>query len=234
MESYFPFSGEPYLYFPEGVRFYRLYRTSRKINSFAELEYVAEKFIYLNPNYNLEHMKRLFVQLSDRSSGHTIRTYGKERVEYMVVSVYKKRKIPYCPKLRKVVFNPSKRMSKSEKMKIVGQLVGTKPRLSEQDLISVIEDMAENKIKITISKIAELTDKTKHIVNQSLTKKTKYLIKELNEKIKIEKDTDSVLEAVDRLCQENKKVTARRVKEICSVRNYALIKKAMAVHLNDS
>lgn len=232
MESYFPFSGEPYLYFPEGVRFYRLYRTSRKINSFAELEYVAEKFIHLNPDYNIEHMKRLFVQLSDRSSGHTIRTYGKDRVEYMVANVYKKRKIPYCPKLRKVVFNPSKRMSKSEKMKIVGQLIGTKPRLSEQDLIAVIEDMAENKIKITISKIAELTDKTKHIVNQSLTKKIKYLIKELNEKIKIEKDTDSVLEAVDRLFQENKKVTVRRVKQICSVRNYALIKKAMAVHLN--
>lgn len=150
----------------------------------------------------------------------------------MVANVYKKRKIPYCPKLRKVVFNPSKRMSKSEKMKIVGQLIGTKPRLSEQDLIAVIEDMAENKIKITISKIAELTDKTKHIVNQSLTKKIKYLIKELNEKIKIEKDTDSVLEAVDRLFQENKKVTVRRVKQICSVRNYALIKKAMAVHLN--
>jgi hypothetical protein len=233
MESYFPFSGEPYLYFPEGVRFYRLYRTSRKINSFAELEYVAEKFIHLNPDYELEHMKRLFVQLSERSSGHTIRTYGQDRVEAMVESVCKKRKVPYCPKLRKVVFNPSKRMSKSEKMKIVGQLIGTKPRLSEKDLIAVIEDMAENKIKITVSKIAELTDKTKHLVNQSLTEKTKNLIKVLNEKIKHEVETDRVLDAVDKLCQENKKITVRRVKEICSVRNYKLIKKAMAMHLDD-
>ena len=58
MESSFAFHGEEYLFFPEGVRYYHLYRSTRKLNSFAELTYLAEKFIFLNPDFDIDLMKR--------------------------------------------------------------------------------------------------------------------------------------------------------------------------------
>lgn len=232
MESYFTFAGELYLFFPEGVRYYRLYRTSRKINSFSELEYVAEKFIHLNPDFNLDKMKYLFVELSDRSSGHVIRTYGQDRVEQMVERVFRKRKLPYCPKLRKIVFNPSKKISRSEKMKIVGMLTGGKPRLSERDLMSVVKELKKNQEKITITKLAELTDRTKHIVNQSVTEKIRITIAKYNEEIKQDLSEKKIKEAVKEILYSGNKVTVRGVKKICSVRDYDLIKKIVHPYLN--
>ena len=87
MESSFRFHGKKYLFYPKGVKYYKLYRTTRKINSFNELKYIAEKFIYLNPDFDIEIMIKLFLDLSDRSSGHIIRTYGEKRVEMMVYEV---------------------------------------------------------------------------------------------------------------------------------------------------
>lgn len=232
MESCFTFSGEIYLFFPEGVPYYRLYRTSRKINSFAELEYVAEKFVYLNPEFDFDLMKRLFLELSDRSSGHVIRTYGSDRVEHMVERVYEKKKVPYCPKLRKIIFNPTKRLTKSEKMKIVGKLIGGKPRLSEEDLMMIITDMRENKIKITITKIAELTDKTKHIVNQSVTEKIRNTITQYNFEIKEEISEKKINQAISEILDAGDKITVRGVKKLCSVRNYELIKRVVHPYLN--
>ena len=92
MESSFIFKGADYLFFPEGVEYYSLYRTTRKINSFAELEYIAEKFVWLNPEFKLSKMKRFFSVLSDRGSGHIIRTYGNSRVEDMVERVHRVKK----------------------------------------------------------------------------------------------------------------------------------------------
>jgi organic radical activating enzyme len=170
--------------------------------------------------------------LSDRQNGHVIRTYGQERVEAMVESVFYKRKQPYCPKLRKVIFNPNKKLSRSEKMKIVGQLTGGKPRLTEEDLLMVIDDMKEHGVKITITKISELTDRSKHIVNQSVTEKIRNLIEAYNAEIKNQAESDKIKAAVDEIIASGDRVTMRGVKKLCSVRNYDLIKKIVHPYLN--
>ena len=111
MESPFIFKGKDYLYFPDGCKFYSLYRTTRKINSFSELEYIGEKFFYLNPSFDIEVAKKLFIRLSERDSGHIIRTYGDSRVENMIERVSERKKVPYCGRLRKIIFNPFKHLT---------------------------------------------------------------------------------------------------------------------------
>lgn len=227
MESYFVFKGKDYLYFPDGCNFYTLYRTTRKINTFSELEYVAEKFIHLNPEFDLDKMKSLFVGLSDRGSGHIIRTYSQSRVEDMIERVFSKRKLPYCARKRKIIFNPSKMMDRKTKMKIVGAVIGRRNRPSTDDIDSVIEELWLDKDKITISKVANKLNKTRHLVRWYFDQDKLDQFKSLNLEIKQENDMAKAIEAIDILTEGGDKLKMRSLKKITSIRNYSLLKKAV-------
>ena len=227
MESSFVFKGKDYLYFPNGCNFYTLYRTTRKINTFSELEYIAEKFIHLNPEFDIDKMKLLFVGISDRGSGHIIRTYSQDRVENMIESVFSKRKLPYCARKRKIIFNPSKMMDRKTKMKIVGSVIGRRNRPSTDDIDLVIEELWLDKDKITISKVANKLNKTRHLVRWYFDQDKLDQFKSLNLEIKQENDMDKAIEAIDILTEGGDKLKMRSLKKITSIRNYSLLKKAV-------
>jgi len=227
MESSFVFKGRDYLHFPNGCNFYTLYRTTRKINTFSELEYIAEKFIHLNPEFDIDKMKLLFVGLSDRGSGHIIRTYSQDRVENMIDRVFSKRKLPYCARKRKIIFNPSKMMDRKTKMKIVGAVIGRRNRPSTDDIDSVIEELWLDKDKITISKVANKLNKTRHLVRWYFDQDKLDQFKSLNLEIKQENDMAKAIEAIDVLTEGGDKLKMRSLKKITSIRNYSLLKKAV-------
>ncbi len=227
MESSFVFKGKDYLHFPNGCNFYTLYRTTRKINTFSELEYIAEKFIHLNPEFDIDKMKLLFVGLSDRGSGHIIRTYSQDRVENMIDRVFSKRKLPYCARKRKIIFNPSKMMDRKTKMKIVGAVIGRRNRPSTDDIDSVIEELWLDKDKITISKVANKLNKTRHLVRWYFDQDKLDQFKSLNLEIKQENDMAKAIEAIDVLTEGGDKLKMRSLKKITSIRNYSLLKKAV-------
>ena len=227
MESPFVFKGKDYLYFPDGCNFYTLYRTTRKINTFSELEYIAEKFIHLNPEFDIDKMKLLFVGLSDRGSGHIIRTYSQDRVENMIDRVFSKRKLPYCARKRKIIFNPSKMMDRKTKMKIVGAVIGRRNRPSTDDIDSVIEELWLDKDKITISKVANKLNKTRHLVRWYFDQDKLDQFKSLNIEIKQENDMAKAIEAIDVLTEGGDKLKMRKLKQITSIRNYSILKKAV-------
>jgi len=227
MESPFVFKGKDYLYFPDGCNFYTLYRTTRKINTFSELEYIAEKFIHLNPEFDIYKMKLLFVGLSDRGSGHIIRTYSQDRVENMIERVFSKRKLPYCARKRKIIFNPSKMMDRKTKMKIVGAVIGRRNRPSIDDIDSVVEELWLDKDKITISKVASKLNKTRHLVRWYFDQDKLDQFKSLNIEIKQENDMAKAIEAIDVLTEGGDKLKMRKLKQITSIRNYSILKKAV-------
>lgn len=230
METYVRFNGQPYVYFPEGIPYYHLYRSSRKINSFSELEYIAEKFIYLNPDFDLKLMISLFIELSDREAGHIIRTYSQDRVTDMVYRVYDKKKQPYVPRLRKIIFNPSKNLSKDQKMEIVGRLIGRKSIILKEDMMLILEDLYMNKERISISKLAELTDTSRYIIKKSIDQEIKGEIENLNAKIKEENYIAKIIEAIEELTSGGNRLKMRRLKEITSVRDYRILKKAVTLY----
>lgn len=228
MESNFTFDGADYMFFPEGVRYYHLYRSTRKINSFAELTYVAEKFAYLNPEFDIELMKRLFQALSDRESGHVVRTYSHERVGGMVERVAGERVIPFCPRLRKVVFNPSKVISNDQKRLIVARLINTKERPSKDEIDGVIEELWLNKEKITMQRIARELNTSHYLVRWYFDDETRQTIQNMNSEIRKEKQIDKAIEAIDILTEGGNKLKMRKLKEITSIRNYEYLKIAVS------
>lgn len=233
METPFIFKGDDYLYFPEGVDFYSLYRTKRKINSFSELEYIAEKFIHLNPEFKLSLMTSLFKILSDRDSGHIIRTYTSLRVEAMVTRVYNKKKVPYCKRKRKIIFNPSKMIDRKTKMKIVGSIIGTKKRPTSSEIDQVIEEMWLEKEKITLIKVAKKLHTSRYLVSWYFNEETKSSIKKANLDIKNENLISRAIEAIDFLTDKGDALKMRELKKITSIRNYSLLKKAVFMYQNE-
>ena len=227
MESHFRFDGKDYLFFPKGVNYYRLYRTTRKINSFKELQYIAEKFIYLNPNFDIPLMTKLFLDLSDRSNGHIIRTYGQVRVENMVLTVTQQNKTPYCARKRKVIFNPSKRIDRKEKMKIVGNLISSKQRPAKQYLDNIVQELWQDNIKITISKVAEVARTTRYMVKWYFDDSVLEKIQDLNVIIKETNLISKAIEAIDELTEGGNKIKMRQLKKLTSIRDYSILKKAV-------
>lgn len=227
MNTQFRFDGREYLFFPQGVKYHSLYRTSRRINTFAELEYIAEKFIWLNPDFSLDKMKALFIELSDRENGNIIRTYSQSRVRTMVERVYDRKKEPYCNKLRKVIFNPAQFKTRKEKMKIVGELVSKKKRPSAERINEAIKDLWLEKEKITIQSVTERLGSTRHLVRWYFDEHQINFIKSMNKEIKEEQEISKAIEAIDILTEGGNKLKMRELKKITSIRDYSILKKAI-------
>ena len=227
MESSCTFEGKDYLFFPEGVNYYHLYRSSRKLNSFAELAYVAEKFIYLNPDFDVDKMKSLFFAVSDRESVHIVRTYTPSRVDEMVDRVVGERMTPFCPRLRKVIFNPSKYLSKEDKNSIVAKLIHTKDKPSEDDIDEVIQELWLNKEKITIRRVAKELDTTFYLVRWYFTDDKMEYIRSVNQEIKREAMIARAIEIIDALTDNGNKLKMRKLKQLSSIRDYQLLKEAV-------
>ena len=227
MESYYSFQGAKYLFFPEGVPHFHLYRSSKKINSFSELQYVAEKFIYLNPDFDIDRMKRLFVALSDRESGHIVRTYSAGRVENMVEYVSAHRKQPYYSRLRKIVFNPGKMITREEKRKIIGELIGVKDRPEPDEIEQVISDLYTNHEKITIKRVAQELNSTPYLIRYYFGEEELESIRIANRDIRYEKQVSKAVGVIDQINSEGKKLKMRKLKELTSIRNYQALKEAV-------
>ncbi len=152
METPIRFGGEKYIFFPEGVDYHTLYRTKRKINTTQEIEYVAEKLLWLNPDIQydiyLYHMK----QVTDRSNGHIVRTYSENKIESICEYVWNNQKKPYCKK-RKVIFNPAKMIPVEDKRKIVQKLIHPKIRFEPSQIWKACDKIDG---KLTMKKIAEV------------------------------------------------------------------------------
>jgi hypothetical protein len=89
-------------------------------------------------------------------------------------------------KLRKVIFNDNCRLSLSEKLTIVGQLIGRSKRIHEDDIYQCMLDINDIGKKITISSLADLLSCSTRTIHRNMSyelKKEKELLNKENEKI---------------------------------------------------
>lgn len=227
MESSFRFQGKKYLFYPEGVEFYSLYRTTRKINSIQEVEYVAEKFRWLNPNIEYFVFIRHIKEMTDRSNGHVIRTYSEKRIEALCEDVWDKTlKKPYCRKKRKVIFNPSKMIPVQEKRKIVQQLIHPKINFKSVDIWRACGQIQG---KITMKKIGDILGCSAPTVRRSFDDAMLLNVKLRNRDIKIESELLKCKHAVAEIKDAGLPVTMRELKSRVSVRDYDVLKKAVSL-----
>ena len=90
---------------------------------------------------------------------------------------------PPANKMRKVVFKPYNGLTLSEKLSIVGKLIGRSSHVDEEIIYQTMLDLNEFGKKITISRIAGLLDCSTRTIHRNMSKQLKNEKKILNEEI---------------------------------------------------
>ena len=90
---------------------------------------------------------------------------------------------PPANKLRKVVFKPYNGLNLSEKLSIVGKLVGRSSRVNEESIYQCMLDLNDFGKRITISRIAGMLDCSARTIHRNMSKQLKNEKQLLNEEI---------------------------------------------------
>jgi hypothetical protein len=91
-------------------------------------------------------------------------------------------------KLRKVIFKHGNKLSKEEKLRVVGELIGRSKRIHQDDIYQCMIDLNDMGKKITIGKIADLLDCSNRTIHRNMCeelKREKELLNKENEKTNI-------------------------------------------------
>ena len=174
-------------YYADGTYgYYSLFRSNAKINTYKSLKWHLVTLWYLNPNISYEKFKELAGVISYKSNGFVTFNVSSKLLKEIIKDVYyEDLERPPNNRLRKVVFKDGTGLDTSEKLSIVGSIVGRK-RIQEEDIYDAMLHINEQGESITISKLAKALKCTPRTIHRNMgeeLKKEKDKLKIDNEKI---------------------------------------------------
>ena len=125
-------------YYKQGTReCYTLFRSRAKINTYKSLKWHLYVLWYLNPQLDQDDFEALTTYICNRKYGF---------VTFKVS--------PPPNKIRKVIFKDYSGLTTSQKLSIVGALVGKK-RLSESEIYDGMLILHDEGVKVTVNRLAK-------------------------------------------------------------------------------
>ena len=161
---------EVYMFYLNGThQCYELFRSSAKITTYKSLKWHLLVLWYLNPQLDQDDFLKLAEVICDKSNNFISFAIHSDLLRKIVyeVSMLDLDKPPKN-KLRKVIFKPLTRISKEEKLRIVGELIGRSKRITEDDIYNCMLEINNNNNKITISKLAKLLNCTSRTIHRNM------------------------------------------------------------------
>jgi transcriptional antiterminator len=126
----------------------------------------------------MKELKRVFEYIANIKNNFVTFTMSRGAFDKLVNEVFiTDAERPPKNRIRKVIFKPNKILTLSEKLSIVGQLIGRSKKIVEEDIYQCMLDLNDNKQKITISKLAKL-----------LKCSTRTIYRNMGNQLKIEKE----------------------------------------------
>ena len=149
---------EVYMFYINGTHeCYELFRSSAKITTYKSLKWHLLVLWYLNPDLDQDKFMQLAEVICHKPNGFVSFAI---HIDLLRKIVYEVSMLdldePPKNKLRKVIFKPFTRVSKEEKLRIVGELIGRTKRITQDDIYDCMLEINNNKEKITINKLAKL------------------------------------------------------------------------------
>ena len=166
---------EVYMFYLNGTHeCYELFRSSAKITTFKSLKWHLLVLWYLNPNLNQDKFMKLAEIICHKPNGFISFAIHADLLRKIVYEVSMlDLDEPPKNKLRKVIFKPNNHMSKEEKLRIVGELIGRSKRIHKDDIYECMLDLNDMKKKITISKIAGLLNCSSRTIHRNMCENLK-------------------------------------------------------------
>ena len=175
-------------YYADGTHgYYSLFNSDAKINTMRSLTWHLVTLWWLNPDMDLEKFKQLAEVICYKPNGFVTFNVSEKQFDFLVSDVFlTDLDRPPKNKLRKVVFKDGSGLDKSQKLSIVGKLIGRKSMIDEEAIYQCMVDLNHDGKKITISRIAGLLDCSSRTIHRSMNdelRKEKDLLNIENEKI---------------------------------------------------
>jgi|TARA_B100002052_G_C15867899_1_gene593213 hypothetical protein len=164
------FENDIYMFYEHGTHeCYELFRSKAKITTYKSLKWHLLVLWYLNPELDQDQFMKLAEVICHKPNGFTsfaIHADLLRKIVYEVSMLDLER--PPRNKLRKVIFKPLTRISKEEKLRIVGELIGRTKRIHADDIYQCMLDLNDMSKKITISRIAGLLDCSSRTIHRNM------------------------------------------------------------------
>ena len=182
------FENDIYMFYEHGTHeCYELFRSKAKITTYKSLKWHLLVLWYLNPELDQDQFMQLAEVICHKPNGFTSFAIHVDLLRKIVyeVSMLDLDKPPKN-KSRKVIFKPNTRISKEEKLRIVGELIGRTKRIHEDDIYQCMLDLNDMGKKITWGRVASLLDCSSRTIHRNMCvelKREKELLNKQNEKV---------------------------------------------------
>ena len=164
-----------YMFFEQGTyECYHLFTSKAKITTFKSLKWHLLVLWYLNPQLDQDQFMRVAQIIADKSNGFTSFAIHAELLRKIVYEVSMlDLEEPPKNKLRKVIFKYGNKLSKEEKLRVVGELIGRSKRIHNDDIYQCMIDLNDMNKKITIRRIAGLLDCSNRTIHRNMCEELK-------------------------------------------------------------
>ena len=172
----YPISDKPtkqnklYMYYQEGTyECYELFRSKAKITTYKSLKWHLLVLWYLNPKLDQDMFIKLAEYICDKSNNFISFVIHADLLRKIVYEVSMlDLDQPPKNKLRKVIFKYGNMLTKEEKLKIVGELIGRSKRIHTDDIYQCMLDLNDIGKKITIGRIAGLLNCSGRTIHRNM------------------------------------------------------------------
>ena len=177
---------ECYMFYEDGTyECYELFRSRAKITTYKSLKWHLLVIWYLNPQLDQDKFEDIAYIIANKGHGFITFSIPRQLLKQIIYEVSMcDLEEPPKNKIRKVIFKPTT-LSKEEKLRIVGSLIGRSKKVHQDDIYECMLDLNDMGKKITMGRIAGLLDCSTRTIHrnmcQELRKEKELLNQQLDE-----------------------------------------------------
>ena len=175
---------DQYKYYEDGTyEAYNLFNSKAKITTYKSLKWHLLVLYYLNENLLDLEFASICHFLADKNNGFVTFFISDKVLHEMIKDVINQGEIIPKNRQRKVIFKPYCMLSISEKLSIVGKLIGRSSNIDNEAIYQCMLDLNHMGKKITWSKVASLLKCSTRTIYRNLCDDLKKEKQTLNEEI---------------------------------------------------
>ena len=157
-------------YYADGTYgYYSLFHSKSLITSYKSLKWHLLTLWYLNPQLTYEKFNDLADVITHKPNGFITFEIPKNRLRSMLADILLE-DLERAPRnrLRKIVFKDGTGLETSEKLSIVGSIIGRGKAITQEDIYDAMLHINDNGESITISKIAKALKCTPRTIHRHM------------------------------------------------------------------
>jgi len=172
-------------YYEQGTyECYELFRSKAKIPTYKALKWHLYVLWYLNPNMDQNEFETVVRHVCNIKNGFVTFNVSEQLLQNMMYEVsLKDLEEPPNNKQRKIIFKDNCQLTLTEKLSIVGKMIGKTKRISESDIYDAMLYIHDLNQKITINKLADHFGCTTRTIHRNMSNELKKEKELLNQSI---------------------------------------------------